>query len=96
MAILNLAEDLCPVSEFRANINSMLQKTRETHRPILLTERGKSAAVVLSVGDYQDLVYEKELLEDVRMAESQVQKGDFYSTAEIKKLLANRYGRAHR
>lgn len=96
MATLNLAEDLCAVSEFRANINSMLQKTKDTHRPIVLTERGKSAAVVMSVNDYQDLVYEKELLEDVRLSEAHIKKGDFYSTAEVKKLLANRYGRAKR
>jgi antitoxin YefM len=96
VASLNLAEDLCPVSEFRANINTMLQKTKESHRPILLTERGKSSAVVMSVSDYQDLVYEKELLEDVRVAEEQINKGDFYTTSEIKKLLANRYGSVKR
>jgi len=40
---VNLAEDICPVSEFRADINTVLQKTKTTHRPIVLTEcaRGK-------------------------------------------------------
>ena len=33
----NLVEDICPVSEFRADINKFIAKTRETHRQIVLT-----------------------------------------------------------
>lgn len=39
-------EDVELLSEFLANAAGMLRQLRETRRPIVLTEHGKSAAVV--------------------------------------------------
>lgn|SRR5574344_1174517 len=92
MPTINIAEDVCPVSEFRADINQKLKHAAEKRRPILLTQHGKSAAVVLDVKTYQALLYERDLFEDVRIAEEQIGRGDTYSTTEVKNLLKKRYG----
>ncbi|OIP53081.1 MAG: hypothetical protein AUK31_02180 [Fibrobacteres bacterium CG2_30_45_31] len=93
---INLAEDICPVSDFRSDINNMLQKTKTTHRPILLTQHGKSSAVVLDINDYQRLLYEKQLFEDIRIAKEQIKNGQTYTTAEMKSILKKRYSNVER
>jgi len=90
MNSLNLAEDILPVSEFRADINSMIQKTKKTHRPIVLTQHGKTSAVVLDINDYQRLIYERQLFEEVKLAKQQVEEGKFHTTSDLKSMLRKR------
>ncbi len=89
---IDLSSDICPVSEFRADINTMIQKTKSTHRPIILTQHGKTSAVVMDINDYQRLIYEKQLLEDIRISKDQISKGQVITTAELKSRLKKRFG----
>lgn len=89
--VIDLVEDICPVSEFRADINAMIQKTKSTHRPIVLTQNGKTTAVVMEINDYQRLVYERQLFEDMRVAEEQVKEGKVYTTKQIRSKLKDRF-----
>ena len=91
---INLVEDFCPVSEFRADINTMIKKTKSTHRPIVLTQHGKTSAVVMDIGDYQRLVYEKQLFDDVNIARQQVKDGKTHTTTDMRSILKKRYANA--
>ena len=71
----NLVEDIKPVSEFRANAAKLIERLRDTGRPLVLTQHGHSAAVVLDVDEYEKLLEEVELLRDVRLAERQIESG---------------------
>ena len=55
---IDLEADIQPVSDFRANASTMLEQVRTTKRPLILTRRGRSAAVLLDIGAYQDLMDE--------------------------------------
>lgn len=76
MPRLNLDEDIQPLSEFRANAAAMLERVRTSGRPLVLTQRGHSAAVVVAVAEYERMLDELELLRDVRLAERQVANGE--------------------
>ena len=91
---VNLAEDICPVSEFRADINCILQKTKTTHRPIVLTQHGKSTAILMDINDYQSLIYERELLEEIRTGMKQADEGKVYTTKQAKERIMKRFGNA--
>jgi len=91
---VNLAEDICPVSEFRADINCILQKTKSTHRPIVLTQHGKSTAILMDINDYQNLLYERELLEEIRVGIKQADEGKTYSTKQAKDRIMKRFENA--
>ena len=88
---LNLESDIKPVSEFRANAAGLIEQVRSSGRPLVLTQRGHSAAVVLDVTEYERLLSEVELLRDVRDAEDQLAAGAVLSTraakAEIRRRL---------
>ena len=75
MPRLNLEKDIKPLSEFRANVSSCLQQVHNTRRPLVITHRGKSTAVLLDVAEYEALVDRLELLEDLQAAERQIEEG---------------------
>jgi prevent-host-death family protein len=75
MSRVKPSEDIRPLSEFRAKMAAFIDQVRNTGRPVVLTERGRSAAVLMGVTEYEDLMEELELLRDVRTAERQLAKG---------------------
>ena len=75
MQKIQLEQDIRPLSEFRANVTSFIDQVRKTKRPLVITQRGKSAAVVLDVAEYEKLIEKLELLTDIQIAESQIQQG---------------------
>jgi antitoxin YefM len=68
--------DVLPVTEFRANTSAFLAQLRSNKRPIVLTQNGRSAAILLDVDEYESLLEEIALLQDIRVAEEQVARGE--------------------
>ena len=79
-------QDLCALSDFEANIEAFINKVSETKQPLVLTENGTKKAVLLDINNYEKLIEELELLKDIRIAEEQLQNGDFISNEEARKL----------
>lgn len=75
MPTVRFSEDIRPLSEFRANAASFLEHIRRSRRPLVLTQRGRSAAVLLDVSEYERLVERAEVLEDIHTAEEQLARG---------------------
>lgn len=75
MPRVRLAKDIRPVTDFRANAASVIEQVQSTKRPVILTQHGRSAAVLLDVEAYEDLLDQLALLRDVQEAEEQVAAG---------------------
>ncbi len=88
-----LDTDIKPVSEFRANAAELIEQLRSSGRPLVLTQRGHSAAVVLDVAEYERLIEEIETLRDIRTAERQISAGKGISNREAKAELRRRMAR---
>ena len=86
-----LDRDIKPVSEFRANAAELIEQVRNTRRPLVLTQRGHSAAVLLDVAEYTQLIEELELLRDVRTSVKQIESGKGVSNREAKAELRRRF-----
>lgn len=43
----NLARDLVPVKEFRSNMANYIRQVSESGRPVVITQRGRAAAVLI-------------------------------------------------
>jgi len=76
MQRVQLDKDIRPLSEFRANVASFIKEVQKTKRPLVITQHGKSAAVMLDVAEYEALVEKIELLTDIQIAETQLNKGE--------------------
>lgn len=88
-----LASDIRPVSEFRANAAELIEHVRNTRRPLVLTQRGHSAAVVLGVAEYENLLEEVELLRDIGLAEKQLKSGKGIANHSAKARIRERVNR---
>ena len=75
MPLFRPSVDVRPVTEFRAHTSAVLQQIQATKRPVVLTQHGRSAAVLLDVGLYEQLVEEVALLRDLATAEAQLDAG---------------------
>lgn len=76
MAPLRPSTDVLPVTEFRANTSTMLTRLHATRRPMVLTQHGRGAAVVMDVNVYEDMLDEIAILRDIRVAEEQIARGE--------------------
>ena len=85
MAKLKPTEDIHPLSDFRSNAAAFVERVRSTRRPVILTQRGRSAAVLMDVAEYEALVDELELLRDIRTAEKQLAAGKGLSPTAAKR-----------
>jgi antitoxin YefM len=90
---IKLSTDIKPVSEFRANAAELIDHVKSSRRPLVLTQRGHSTAVVLDVAEYERMVEEIELLSDVRTAIQQIESGQGISNRDAKAELRKRFGR---
>ncbi|MEK6375917.1 MAG: type II toxin-antitoxin system Phd/YefM family antitoxin [Acidobacteriota bacterium] len=86
-----LDTDIKPVSEFRANAAELIEQVKNSGRPLVLTQRGHSAAVLLDVADYAQLIEELELLRDVRTAVKQIESGEGIPHRQAKAELRRRF-----
>lgn len=93
MRQINLANDIKPLSEFRANAAYFINQVKETKRPLVLTQNGISSAVLVDVAEYQSIIEKLELLQEVQIAEQQIASGNYLTDNQLKKRLSDRYNK---
>jgi len=76
MARLKPSTDIQPLSAFRANAAGFLKEVRDSRRPLILTQHGKSAAVILDVEQYDALMEEIEVIREIKEARAQLARGE--------------------
>lgn len=86
-----LDEDIQPISEVRANATAFIEKVRETGRPIVITQHGRSAAVLLDVRVYARMLEKLEVIEDLDEGIQQAEAGLGVPHREVKKRLLEKY-----
>jgi antitoxin YefM len=90
MERIELDKDVKPISEFRANATNLIEQVNKTKRPLVITQHGKSSAVLLDVKEYEALLDKIELLSDLAEAEEDIKGKRLYSTDKIRELLEKR------
>ena len=57
--VMNLAQDVLPLTEFREKSKHFVAQLEETRRPLILTVNGRAKLVVMDVQVYQELIDRK-------------------------------------
>jgi len=65
-------------------------KIKKTKRPLVITQKGKGAAVLLDVSEYEAMIDRIEALEDIELAEEQSKNNMQNSHQDAKKKSAKR------
>jgi antitoxin YefM len=80
-------QDIQSLTAFRANVASFVDQVRQTRRPLVLTQHGQSAAVLLGAAEYEALIEELEVLRDISISERQLAEGKGVPHDEVKAQL---------
>lgn len=67
---------LIPVSDFRQDAADVLRRVQEAKEPVIITQGGRAAAVMLSVREYERAEYERELLRALARGEKEIEGGE--------------------
>ena len=92
MPQVNYAEDIVPLSSFRADVTRLMSQTRQTHRPVIVTQNGRAANVFLDVADYQKLIDRVDLMMDICKGEKDIVAGRVHSTVDVRNAVAAELG----
>lgn len=75
MSHIQLDKDIRSLTEFRANASAFIERVKTEHRPLVLTQHGKSSAVLIDVEDYQKLLDKVQLLQEISGARKELDEG---------------------
>ena len=75
MESIQLKEDIKPLSEVRANIAACIRTIRRTKRPLVVTQHGRGAAVIMDIAQYESLLDKIRLLKDIQTGMRQIDRG---------------------
>ena len=93
MKTLSISNDIVPIAEFKAGISKWFKSIQNAGHPLIITQNGKPAGVLLSPSDYDELVYKKSFLDSVGRGMVNAESGKVYSTQELEAALAEKRNR---
>lgn len=81
------SEDVIPLSDLKVNPGKVVKHATASHRPILLTNRGRGVAIVQGVDEYEKKEEEREFLKAVAQGMMDVKEGNEISLDEVRNKL---------
>ena len=88
MQRLKIDQDIRPLSEVRTGIANFIKQVHDTKRPVIITQHGKSVAVLMDVYEYEAIQEKLELLTDVQTSLNQLANGQGVSNEDaLEKVL---------
>jgi prevent-host-death family protein len=82
---------LKPVTDIKRHATEIIDQLRIDRVPVLITEHGKEAAVMLDLATYNGMLHRLELLEVIAKGEQAFTEGRTHSHAEVKSRMAKRW-----
>jgi antitoxin YefM len=93
MKTISITNDIVPIAEFKSSISKCFKSIQNTGHPLIITQNGKPAGVLLSPSEYDELIYRKSFLDSIDRGISDADSGRTYSTEEIRKKISTRKNR---
>lgn len=87
---IQVSNDIIPVGQFKSNLAKYMKEIQMNGNSLIITQNGKPAGVLISPSEFDKLRHTKMFLNSVSRGLSDSEKGDVYSTAQIKKILGKR------
>ena len=84
---VRFSQDVVPLTDLKTNPGRVVRHTAESHRPVLLTRRGRGIAVMQSVADYEAAEEERAFMRAVVEGLADLETGREVSLKEAKARL---------
>ncbi len=84
--------NIIPITDLRQDAAAAIKQAKKSNQPLIITQRGRAAAVMLSIEAYERSEYERELLRALARGEKEIVAGHGHDLdnvfAEADELLA--------
>ena len=90
MRAIKIAEDIVPVGEFKRQAARWLRHAAETGQPVVITQNGKPAGVLVSPTEYDRMTERERFLESVALGLADAEAGRTMDTKELLHRLEER------
>jgi prevent-host-death family protein len=84
---ISISKDIEPLSEFRKKTADFVKRLKKEKQPIILTQHGKSVAVLMDVSEYERFTKKLEMLVDLLEAKQQVELGKIYTMDQARERI---------
>ena len=81
------SEDVIPLSDLKVNPGKIVNRAKDTHRPILLTSRGRGIAVVQGLEEYERKEEENEFIRAIAQGLLDIKEKKEFELSDVKKKL---------
>jgi prevent-host-death family protein len=87
MKPINISQNIVSLSDFKNKASRMLHEVQRSHRPLVITQNGKAAAVLISPSDFDLLMEQARFVDAVQRGFTDVQNGRLISDEDLDKEL---------
>ena len=91
-AAIQISEDIFPIAEFKAHLSELVRGLPARGRPVVVTQNGKPAAVMLSPAEFDRLSYGARFVAAVDEGLLDIKDGRVISNDALDRVLDKRYG----
>lgn len=84
---VKFSEDVVPLTDLKINPGKVVRHVRDTHRPVLLTSRGRGVAVVQDLEEYEKKEEELSFMRAVTKGLAEIEKGKVHSLDGVRRRL---------
>lgn len=84
MKIMSVSNDIVPIGKFKTSISKWFKSVHDTGHPLIITQNGKPAGVLLSPSEYDELVYKRAFLDSINRGIADAKSGKSYNSEELK------------
>jgi len=85
--MINIAENIKPISYVKANTAAVLKQIEEKNNPLIITQNGEAKAVLIDVKQYQQIIDTINLLKILSIGENDIRKERTYTQEELDKKI---------
>jgi prevent-host-death family protein len=81
--MLNLKEDIKPISYIKTNAADMMRYVNDVKNPIVITQNGEAKAVLVDIESYQNIKDAFNLMKILQLSEKEIEKGHFRTAESV-------------
>ena len=81
------SEDVIPLSDLKVNPGKVVNHAKDSHRPILLTSRGRGIAVVQGIDEYEKKDEELQFVKAIAQGLLDIKEGKTLNLSDVKNKL---------
>lgn len=81
------SEDVIPLSDLKVNPDKVVNHAKDSHRPVLVTSRGRGIAVVQGLDDFEKAAEELDFVKAIAKGLLDIKEGKTSIIADVKARL---------